>query len=83
MSTETRRCPECGEGVLVDIKYWEGSDPDEIGEPVQLGDTRQLEAYSCGHEVVGPSLEEVASGNDELQVEHRQSQDTADAPDSL
>lgn len=81
MSTESRRCPICGEGTFLDIKYWAGSDAEEIGEPIQLGDTRQVEAYSCGHEVGGPSLEEVASGNEDLQVEHRQSQETTEDPD--
>ncbi len=77
MATESKRCPECGKGELIDITYWEGSPPD-VQEPVQLSDTRQVESYTCGHEVAGPSLDEAASGNEELQVEHRQSAETAE-----
>lgn len=66
----------------MDILFVEGSPAGEIGEEVQLSDTRQVEAYSCGHEVVGPSLEEGASATEALEVEHRSSEETSDSPEA-
>jgi hypothetical protein len=73
---ESRRCPVCGEGTLLDVTFREGSDLAE-GEAIQESDTRQVETYSCGHEVGGPRLDATAASED-LQVEHRASEENAD-----
>jgi hypothetical protein len=76
---EAKRCPVCGQGTLVEITYREDSPMEpEAGEPIQTGESRQVESYSCGHEVRGPRLDESAAGTDELQVERRQTDETAE-----
>ena len=76
---EAKRCPVCGQGTLVEITYRQDSlmEP-EAGEPIQTGESRQVESYSCGHEVTGPRLDESAAGTDDLQVERRQTDETAE-----
>jgi hypothetical protein len=76
----TRKCPVCGRGDLVDITYREGS-PDEVGEEIQTSDTRQVEAYSCGHERKGPRLDRSASGSEALEVERRETEETVQPPE--
>jgi hypothetical protein len=73
---EPRRCPVCGRGSLVDIAFREGSTLAEQ-EDIQEADTRQVETYSCGHEVRGPGLDATAA-SDDLQVERRNSDETAE-----
>ena len=75
----SKRCPRCGEGVLVDIAFREGSDLAD-GEEIQEADTRQVETYSCGHEVSGPRLDRTAAGSDALEVERRDSSETTEPP---
>jgi hypothetical protein len=76
---ETKRCPVCGRGTLVEITFREGSAlEDEAGEAIQEADSRQVESYSCGHEVAGPRLDESAAGTDDLEVERRQTDETAE-----
>ncbi len=76
---ETHKCPVCGQGTLVEISFTEHSAMEaEAGEAIQEADTRQVESYSCGHEVVGPRLDESAVGTEDLQVEHRQTDETAE-----
>jgi hypothetical protein len=70
------RCPVCGLGELVDLLYTEGPGDEEM----QRSDTRQVATYSCGHERVGPSLEESTSPDSTLDVEHRTSDETVDPP---
>jgi len=65
---------------LVDITYREGSNPEGVAEEVQVADSRQVETFSCGHEVTGPPLSDGASGSAALEVERRESEDTADTP---
>lgn len=65
---------------MVDVTFREGSAKEEVGEEIQLSDTRQMETYSCGHEVPGPSLAESAAGTDDLEVERRGSEETAGPP---
>ena len=72
---EPKRCPVCGKGNLVDIAFREGSDL-AGAEDIQEADTRQVETYSCGHEVRGPRLDETALSED-LHVERRSSDETA------
>ena len=73
-----KRCPVCGRGELVDILYTGGS-PRE--EPQQRSDTRQVETYSCGHERIGPGLDEAASPDSDLEVEQRTAEETVDSPE--
>ncbi|MDP8956485.1 MAG: hypothetical protein M3N24_05950 [Actinomycetota bacterium] len=76
---EAKRCPVCGQGTLVEITYREQSAMEpEAGEAIQEADTRQVESYSCGHEVVGPGLDESAAGTSDLEVERRQTDETAE-----
>ena len=76
---ETTKCPVCGQGTLVEISFWEDSAMEaEAGEAIQEADTRQVVSYSCGHEVVGPRLDESAAGSDDLEVERRQTDETAE-----
>jgi len=79
MTAAEKRCPRCGAGILVDITYREGRAPggDDVREPIQSGETHQVESYSCGHEVVGPRLD-VTAVDDALDVERRGSEDTVD-----
>ena len=65
---DERHCPVCGKGVLVDIGFDAGRDNPE-GAIKQQSDSRQLESYSCGHQVGGDRLS-VADG-DRLDVERR------------
>jgi hypothetical protein len=80
-SADARKCPECGKGDLVEITYRERS-PSDGAEDIQTADTRQVETYSCGHEVVGPSLAQSAAGTDELEAERRESEETVEPPPS-
>ena len=68
-----RRCPRCGVGVLADIDF--GGD-DLFQDPK----SRQVDVYTCGHEVERAPLE-VADG-DRLDIERRDSEETA-APTPL
>ena len=72
-----KRCPTCGEGVLVEISYRSGSTLTE-DEAIQESDTRQVVTYSCGHEVAGPPLDRTAAGSEDLEVERRGSGETVD-----
>ena len=78
MDVNEKRCPMCGQGELVDILYTGGSSGEE---PKQGSDTRQVETYSCGHERIGARLDEAASPDSDLEVEHRTAQETVDAPE--
>ena len=64
------RCPVCGVGTLVDISHDESAEQDE---PKQMADSKQVQTFSCGHEVTSERL----SGADEeqLEVERRSSPD--------
>jgi hypothetical protein len=77
MTTSTKRsedvrCPICGEGTLADIDF---GGEDLVQDP----ESRQVDVYTCGHEVARAPLE-VADG-DRLDVERRTSDETtAPAP---
>lgn len=77
MERQERRCPECGQGTLVEVTFREGS-TEVDGEAIQESATRQVESYSCGHEVIGPPLDTTAAGAGDLTVERRQSDDTVE-----
>jgi hypothetical protein len=69
---EELRCPICGRGVLADIAYDET--PGQSSALEQQPDSRQLDRYTCGHEVLGAEL---ASADRTLDVEQRHSEETA------
>jgi len=77
-NAESKRCPVCGQGTLVDITYREGANPEGVDEPLQVAESRQVETYSCGHESTGPPLDQTAAGTDALEVERRASPDTTE-----
>lgn len=79
MDASEKRCPVCGRGELVEILYTGGSSREE---PKQGSDTRQVEAYSCGHERIGASLDEAASPDSDLEVERRTAEETVDPPET-
>jgi hypothetical protein len=68
------RCPRCGRGELADISFDAGSPSDARHVPEQAEDTRQVESYSCGHQVLGPRL--ATADPHRLDVERRTSEDT-------
>jgi hypothetical protein len=72
---EATRCPVCGVGTLADIAYDAGED---VGlDPEQQPESRQLDTYTCGHQVRGAPLE---AADDRLDVERRRSEETAAPP---
>jgi hypothetical protein len=78
MSTTERAaapiCPICGKGELVDLTF-----DGRRGGPRQTADSLEVDVYSCGHEVAGPSL---ASADAEiLEVERRPSDEGVIPPD--
>jgi hypothetical protein len=74
---DEKTCPTCGQGTLLDITYREG-DPAGAGEPIQTAEARQVETYSCGHEIVGPALDRTAAGTEDLEAERRASEETSE-----
>ena len=62
------RCPVCGRGTLADIDF--GGD-DLVQDPA----SRQVDTYTCGHEVPRASLE--VADADRLDVERRSSDEVA------
>jgi len=70
---EGTRCPVCGKGVLADIAYDAGARP--MPAPEQQPTSRQLDTYTCGHQVPGARLE---AADDQLDVERRTSEEAAE-----
>ena len=67
------RCPVCGEGTLADIDF---DGDDQFQDPA----SRQVDTYTCGHEVPRAPLE--VADTDRLDVEQRTSEEAAaPAPD--
>jgi len=58
----------------VDISFDAGASSDSQDVPEQGADTRQVESYSCGHQVLGPRLTEADPHR--LDVERRTSEET-------
>lgn len=77
MSTSERTaaptCPICGKGELVDLTF-----DGRRGGPRQTADSLEVDVYSCGHEVTGPSL--ASADADVLEVERRPSDEGVIAP---
>ena len=70
------RCPICGKGDLADVSF--DVDPGDVTvDGMQEAESRQLETYSCGHEVLGPRLE---SADQEAMTVERRSSDDATTP---
>ena len=73
MTTSTQRgedvrCPICGKGTLADIDF---GGEDLVQDP----ESRQVDVYTCGHEVARAPLE--VADADRLDVERRRSEETA------
>jgi hypothetical protein len=73
MTTSTQRgedvrCPICGKGTLADIDF---GGEDLVQDP----ESRQVDVYTCGHEVARAPLE--VADADRLDVERRSSAETA------
>jgi hypothetical protein len=73
MTTSTQRgedvrCPICGKGTLADIDF---GGEDLVQDP----ESRQVDVYTCGHEVERAPLE--VADSDRLDVERRSSEETA------
>jgi hypothetical protein len=69
------RCPICGEGTLADIAYDALPASERTQGPEQQPDSRQVDVYTCGHQVVG---ERLATADERLDVERRESAETAE-----
>ena len=74
VGNEVARCPRCGSGTLIDIAFDSGTEAPD-GSPMQEPESRQIETYSCGHEIVGSAL--ATADQERLDVERRGSQETA------
>ena len=70
------RCPICGRGTLADIAFdaQPAAQPDP-DRPEQQPESRQVDVYTCGHEVRGAPL---AAADEQLDVERRGSEETAE-----
>ena len=66
--SEEVRCPVCGVGTLADIDF---GGEDLVQDP----ESRQVDVYTCGHEVERARLE--VADADRLDVERRTSEETA------
>jgi hypothetical protein len=67
------RCPVCGKGTLADIDF---GGEDQFQDP----ESRQVDTYTCGHEVPRAPLE--VADTDRLDVEQRTSEE-ATAPNPI
>ena len=65
---ESTICPICGEGTLITIDFGE-----------QQPESRQVQTFTCGHEVEGARLQ--TADAEELDVERRTSEETAQPTD--
>lgn len=72
---QEQRCPICGHGRLRSLRYDEGG----TSETLQQGsDSREVQLFTCGHEVTGAALD--TADGDRLEVEQRSSEETIDPP---
>ena len=65
---ESTICPICGKGTLITIDFGE-----------QQPESRQVQTFTCGHEVEGARLQ--TADAEELDVERRTSEETAQPTD--
>lgn len=68
-------CPICARGELVDLTF-----DGRRGGPRQTADSLEVDVYSCGHEVTGPSL--ATADAELLEVERRPSDEGVIPPGS-
>lgn len=68
------RCPVCGRGELEDIGYVRPRDDALVQDP----ESREVQSFSCGHEVLGTPL--VTADQHRLSVERRTSEETVEPP---
>jgi hypothetical protein len=74
MSTERpTQCPVCGHGTLAGIAY--DALPPAERDPEQQPESRQIDSYTCGHQVIGAALQ---AADTQLDVERRSSDETAE-----
>jgi hypothetical protein len=67
--SESITCPICGKGTLRTIDFGD-----------QQPESRQVQTFTCGHEVEGARLQ--TADTDRLDVERRESQETVTPIDS-
>ena len=72
-----KRCPACGEGILVDIAFTAGTHDEQ-----QSADSKQVETYSCRHEIIGPALDGEHEAGGRFDAERRSSEDTVTPPET-
>ena len=72
---DVARCPVCGVGTLRDIAYDEAPAGDAPA-PAQNAESRQVETYTCGHQVVGSRLS--VADSEVLDVERRTTDETVE-----
>jgi hypothetical protein len=72
--TRATRCPVCGEGTLADIGY--DAVPPTDREAEQQPESRQIDSYTCGHQVIGGQL--ASADGSALDVERRTSDEPAE-----
>jgi hypothetical protein len=65
---ESTTCPICGKGTLITIDFGE-----------QQPESRQVQTFTCGHEVEGARLQ--TADAEKLDVERRTSEETAQPTD--
>lgn len=61
--TDSTTCPICGKGTLRTVEFGD-----------QQPDSRQMQTFTCGHEVEGDRLE--SADAEEMDVERRTSEET-------
>jgi hypothetical protein len=66
--SESTICPICGKGTLITIDFGE-----------QQPESRQVQTFTCGHEVEGARLQ--TADAEKLDVERRTSEETAQPTD--
>jgi hypothetical protein len=67
--SESTTCPICGQGTLITIDFGQ-----------QQPESRQVQTFTCGHEVEGARLQ--TADSDRLDVERRTSEETVTPADT-
>ncbi|MGE5460423.1 MAG: hypothetical protein ACM3WR_07335 [Solirubrobacterales bacterium] len=67
--SESSSCPICGEGTLITLDFGD-----------QRPDSREVQTFTCGHEVEGARLQ--TADSDRLDVERRTSEETVTPADA-
>lgn len=72
MASEGDRCPVCGVGRLRELGFDAGTDEQ------QGPDSREVQEFTCGHEVRGDRLD--SADAERMEVEQRVSEETVTPP---